>query len=234
MTSSAGTGDFNPSVVSSAHLFEDLQDSAKSLLLDEAQRTAVPANVRLCSEGEIAGQLFLIQEGMISYGHLTQNGDQFTLFCLGPGESFGLGAILAKPHPYLGSATSLVASQVLSWDHAHIRRFALAHPQVSCNVVRVVLDYFALLAERHSDLVGNTARVRVAKALLQLGKCAGPAQTDGIDIPITNEQLASLADVSPFTVCRLLSQWGRSGTVEKGRKTLRILAPEELLPYSAM
>ena|SRR5438045_6138126 len=232
MASRLGNGSWKNTALLSARLFQELPERTTTSLLAQAHRTEVPANVRLCSEGEAAGHLFLINRGQISYDHLTHDGKQSILFWLQPGDSFGLGALLANPHPYVGSATSVSQCQVYSWNHVSICRLALAYPQLTCNALAVVLHYFSLLAERHSGILGSTARGRVAKALLELGKRAGAAKTTGIDIRITNDQLASMADVSPFTVSRLLSGWSRKGTVQKSRKNLQIIAPEELLPYA--
>jgi len=226
--------------ISAATLLADLPDDIKSSFLGLARRTEIPTNSRLCTQGEKAGHLFLVNKGKISYSHLTHDGRQTILFWFQPGDSFGLGTMLAQPHPYIGSATSVSPCQIFSWDHDSLHDFVLRHPELACNAVAVALHYFSLLAGRHSDVLGGTARNRVAKALLKLSQDRGCAQqangigtqSDGIDVQITNEQLASLADVSPFTVCRVLSDWERRGALKKRRMSVQVLAPEELLPYA--
>jgi len=74
----------------------------------------------------------------------------------------------------------------------------------------------------------SEAEQRLARVVTSLGVRIGtPAQTS-IDVLIKNDQLASLADVSPFTVSRLLKQWERDGVISKGRGIVRILSPENL------
>jgi len=58
---------------------------------------------------------------------------------------------------------------------------------------------------------------------------AGVRTPSGIEIRIKNEQLASLADVSPFTASRLLKRWERAGVIRKGRGVVRIVCPEKLI-----
>ena len=36
----------------------------------------------------------------------------------------------------------------------------------------------------------------------------------------TNDELGALADISPFTASRLVSNWARAGTVSKGAAAL--------------
>jgi CRP-like cAMP-binding protein len=50
-----------------------------------------------------------------------------------------------------------------------------------------------------------------------------------VEVDIKNEDLASLADVSFFTVSRLMSNWDREGVVKKSRGKIVIRSPEKLL-----
>ena len=95
--------------------------------------------------------------------------------------------------------------------------------------MHVALRYVAMFAERHERLVTVTAEQRLARALTRLGVRTGTRKRSGIDVPIKNDQLASLADVSPFTASRLLKQWERDGVIGKSRGMVRIICPEKLL-----
>jgi len=216
--------------LSSARLFEGLPQSVKASMLAGARTIAVPANSQLCAEGETASHLFLIMKGQAKYCRVTRDGKQVILYWLGPGDTFGLGTLAADPMPYLGSAHSVSPCKIVSWPHATVRHFALDHPQLACNAVGIVLVYLSAGAERHSGILGSSAKDRVAKALINLGKRS--VTPDGIDLHITNEELASLADVSPFTVSRVLNEWHRKGALTKGRKALRIHTPEALVAHS--
>jgi CRP-like cAMP-binding protein len=86
------------------------------------------------------------------------------------------------------------------------------------------------MGSRRTDHARGTPRIDcLARALTSLGVRIGTPSPSSIDILIKNEQLASLADVSPFTVSRLLQQWEREGVIRKSRGIVRILSPENLL-----
>jgi CRP-like cAMP-binding protein len=51
----------------------------------------------------------------------------------------------------------------------------------------------------------------------------------GVEVEITNQDLASLADVSFFTASRVLKRWERDRTLEKSRGKVLIRCPEKLL-----
>jgi len=210
-------------------LFAHLPVDVGKLLVSQAKVVEVETNAQLCSEGSPAAKLFLIKKGQARYYRLSETGKETILYWLGPGDTFGLGTLLPHPSPYLGSASAACPCTILSWDHHTIRRIALAYPQVACNAIAIVLRYLAAASERHLRLFGNSARDRIARTLLDLGRRTGDVTASGVDLHITNDELASLADVSRFTVSRTLSSWDREGAVKKARKELHINAPEKLL-----
>ena len=108
-----------------------------------------------------------------------------------------------------------------------IGEFRVAHPE---NGFRLALNYLGHFFKRHTIIVTKTAESRLAHALIQLATDAtGEVQPSGVAIDITNEQLGSLSDISPFTASRLLSKWERDGMLSKQRGRVTLLAPESLM-----
>jgi CRP-like cAMP-binding protein len=50
-----------------------------------------------------------------------------------------------------------------------------------------------------------------------------------IEFDVTNEELASAANITPFTASRLLSKWQTSRAVVKRRGKILLRSPERLL-----
>ena len=96
-------------------------------------------------------------------------------------------------------------------------------------MLKSALGYVAIFAERHEQLIAGTAEQRLARALTRLGAETGTASRPGLEVRIKNEQLASLADVSPFTASRVLNSWQRDGAISKTRGIVHIVSPERLL-----
>lgn len=178
--------------------------------------------------GEPAERLFILRKGRVELGRLASTGREIVMAILAPGDVFGLGSLLMR-YPYIGTAKALDAGEVLVWTGAEIRRLATTYPQLSVNAFRIALDYVAMFADRHEKLLSTTAEQRVAGALAHAGVRIGTHSPTGIQVGIKNEQLASLADVSPFTVSRLLKRWERNDAIRKRRGTVHILSPEKLL-----
>ena len=169
----------------------------------------------------------MLRKGRVQYGRFSSTGREVVMGILGPGDVFGLACLLPSSN-YIGTAEALDRGEVQVWSRHVIQRFAHKYPQVQGNVLQIALAYVAEFADRLERLMTGTAEQRLARVVTSLGVRIGtPAQTS-IDVLIKNDQLASLADVSPFTVSRLLKQWERDGVISKGRGIVRILSPENL------
>jgi CRP/FNR family cyclic AMP-dependent transcriptional regulator len=202
-------------------------DERQAIVAGSRRQTLHPSQV-LFRTGERAQQLFVLRKGRVQFGRLTSSGREVVMGILGPGDVLGLACLLPSSN-YIGTAEALDRGEVQVWSRHVIRRLAHRYPQVQGNVLQIALTYVAEFADRLEKLASGTAEHRLARALTSLGVRIGTPSHSSIDILIKNEQLASLADVSPFTVSRQLKQWERKGVISKSRGIVRILSPEHLL-----
>ena len=202
-------------------------EGRRTILANSRRRTLRPSQV-LFHTGDLATQLFIVRKGRVQFTRLTSERHKVVLGILGPGDVFGLGCLLSRC-AYIGTAEALDVGEVQEWSRHAIQRFARDYPQVSGNLLQVALAYVAEFADRHAQLVGGTAEHRLARALTSLGTRLGTPSRSHIEVRIKNEQLASFADVSPFTASRLLKHWERKGIVSKRRGLVRIIQPEKLM-----
>ena len=203
-------------------------DAQRDIIARSRRRTVRPAQV-LFRAGEPAERLFVLRKGRVKFARLAHTGREIVMAILSPGDIFGLGTILIQPADYIGTAESLEPGEVAVWTRETIQAFAGEHPQLAANALKIALDYVAVFAERHERLVTATAEQRLARALTRLGVRTGTRKRSGVEVGITNEQLASLADVSPFTASRLLKRWERDGVITRRRGLVHIIWPEKLL-----
>jgi CRP-like cAMP-binding protein len=82
-------------------------------------------------------------------------------------------------------------------------------------------------------LTSNTARQRLVRVLANLASGFGRKVAGGIELDVTNEDLAYAANVTHFTVSRWLSEWSRSGILVKERGKVLLRSPELLFRESA-
>jgi CRP-like cAMP-binding protein len=221
------TSERPPAVAS--QIFAGINEDAIAEIVAAAQPRKVTAKRMILTAGEKATHLFVQRAGTGRYFRLTRTGEEVVLQLLGPGDTFGIGALLKNPCPYIGSAEATSDVEVLVWEHASIRKFAALYPELADNALRIVLQYLKQYVNRHVGLVTKTAEQRLADTLLNLGHRTGRTIPTGVQVDVTNGELGALADISSFTASRLLSGWERQGAVSKSRGKVLIHSPEALV-----
>jgi CRP-like cAMP-binding protein len=206
-----------------------LDDNALRHVLDAGQVRRIAPKKNITVGGDRPDHLFLLQAGRAKFYSLTEAGSEVVLLWKAPGDVIGLVSLLTNPPPYMASAKTVSECEFLVWDHVTLRRLVRAYPQLTENGLRMALHYLSVYMNRHVSVVTKSAESRLAEALLHLATQAGEVQPSGVEIDITNEQLSSLSDMSPFTASRLLSRWERDGKLSKQRGRVTLLAPESLM-----
>ena len=100
-------------------------------------------------------------------------------------------------------------SSVLIWDRPTIRGLAERYPKLLENALLTASDYVAWHLMSHIGLACYTGRQRVAQVLVTLARTIGQETRGGVALHLTNEELANAANVMPFAVSRLITQWQR-------------------------
>jgi CRP-like cAMP-binding protein len=106
---------------------------------------------------------------------------------------------------------------MLMWDRATLRNLASRYPKLLENALPIAYDYFSWYIADHIALIENTARQRLTRVLVYLAQTFGKRVPDGLEFDATNEELASAANITPFTASRLLRAWQSEGAVSKSR-----------------
>ena len=213
----------------SCQFFAGINEGVIADIVAAAHPRKVTAKRTILTAGEKASHLFVQRSGTGRYFRLTKTGEEVVLHLLSPGDTFGIGALLQNPCPYLGTAEAITDVEMLVWEHTSIQKFAALYPQLADNALRIVLQYLKQYANRHVGLVTRTAEQRLADTLLNLGYRTGRTIPNGVQVDVTNGELGALADISSFTASRLLSGWERQGAVSKSRGKVLIHSPEALV-----
>ena len=180
-------------------------------------------------QGAPASELFLITTGRARYFSTGPDGQKMLLAWMTPGEIIGGAALLSAPAAYRVSAEAVGDTSVLVWSREVIRALIERYPRISENAFTFAFDYLDWYVAAHTALICHTARQRLAGVLLSLAPRLGRAVPGGIEFDATNEELASAANITPFTTSRLLNEWQRQGAVEKRRGKIVLLAPDRLV-----
>jgi CRP/FNR family transcriptional regulator, nitrogen oxide reductase regulator len=182
----------------------------------------------ITNQGNPADHLFLLISGRARHFVVTPDGHKTLLHWLTPGDIFGGAAFLLRPSKYLVCTEALKDSSVLVWDRATLRRLATQQPRLLENAFLVAADYLTWYIADHTALVCHNARQRLAHVLVGLSGVIGQQTSGGIEFDATNEELASAANITPFTASRLLREWQTSRAVVKRRGKIVLRSSERL------
>jgi CRP-like cAMP-binding protein len=115
------------------------------------------------------------------------------------------------------------------WDRNTVRHLSAQIPQLVENALLIAVhEYIAPLLRGKISLVSESAQSRIADLLVSLASEVGKKVSEGVEISISNEDLAAGANVTPFTVSRSISRWQREGILEKKRRKVILRKPELL------
>jgi CRP/FNR family transcriptional regulator, nitrogen oxide reductase regulator len=181
------------------------------------------------SQGNDAVELFLLIRGRARFFFTTSAGRRILLLWQVPGDVLGGRSLLQESSTYLMSAEALRESQILVWKRSTIRDLANRYPRLMDNGLSLASEWAEWYVATHVAVISETARQRVAGVLTALAQTVGHQGPGGIVLDATNEELASAAYVTPFTVSRLLSEWQRAGILTKRRGKIALAFVERLL-----
>ena len=203
--------------------------SELATILDAATLQRFKANTVVAREEEFAGKLFMILEGRARTFTTTRKGEKLFLFWIPPGDVSGGRAMLSKPAKYLVCTETAADSLALVWNRAAIVPLAKQYPRLLENALLIASDYVELYRDLHISAVYQTASQRLSRVLDGLSKVMGQRVVEGIELNINNEDLANEANITIFTVSRLLNEWQRKGLLLKGRGRVVLRSTEELV-----
>jgi CRP/FNR family transcriptional regulator, nitrogen oxide reductase regulator len=184
-------------------------------------------------QGAPANELFLITKGRARHSFATADGQKIVMRWLAQGELFGAAALLSEPSTYRLSTETVKDTSVLVWDRTTIRTFAERQPRLLENALWIGSDYVDWYLTAHVALSCHSARQRLASVLVSLSEVVGHPVPGGIELDVTNEELASAAHITSFTASRLLNEWQRDRAIIKRRGKVLLRAPAQLLPRIA-
>jgi len=211
-----------------SRLFEGIAPRDRDVIWVAAKERRYLANSIITNQGNPAEHLFLLTSGRARYFFVAQEGKKSLLIWLTPGEIIGVAALVSKPSQYLVSTESVKDTAALVWERTTIRSLASAYPRLMENAVSMTSDYLGWYVADHLALTCHTARQRLAQVLIRLAEVIGQKVPGGVEFDATNEELASAANITPFTASRIVSEWQTNRAVVKRRGKILLRSPERL------
>jgi CRP/FNR family transcriptional regulator, nitrogen oxide reductase regulator len=212
---------------------EGLSSAEVRSIVAVAGRKRFVSNSVITNEGDPADRLYMMLDGGARYFTVSPEGKKIVVQWIRAGELVGGVSFLSEPLEYAMSAEAVKNSSALVWDRATIRALAAATPRLMENALLLAYDYLVHFRILHVAMSSQSAAQRLAWVLGYLAKAMGERVPGGVELDVRNEELAHEANVTIFTVSRLVGEWQRKGLLRKSRGKVVLRLPEELIRLEA-
>lgn len=208
---------------------EGLTPVAVQEVLGAAVRKRFGADSVITSEGDPATHVYLMLDNGARYYTISPQGKKIVIRWVPAGDLVGASALAWKPLEYVVTTEAVKKSSALVWERDTIRSLAATYPKLMENALLVASDYIVLFRILHVAAHTHSAPQRLAQVLGYLAKDIGQRVPGGVELQIRNEELAQEANVTIFTVSRLMREWQRKGLLQKSRGKVLLRWPEKLI-----
>jgi CRP-like cAMP-binding protein len=185
----------------------------------EVLRTAVRRRYRsgdsLFHQGDPGDSVHLLDKGHVAIRVISGRGDTFTVDVLGPGASFGEQSLVHSDARRTASAVAIGNIETLMLQRAAFDELRRQHPATAWVLVELLAAQVRRLSDQLVDAHTMPADQRVLKQLRRLAGIFRDGAT--ATLPITQEELASLAGTTRPTANRALQPLVTGGIVGLSR-----------------
>jgi CRP/FNR family transcriptional regulator, cyclic AMP receptor protein len=213
-------------------------------LLTDVERDALfsAGHVRRWSVGEVlfrdgdtAESAVVILSGLVKIHKRGRDGDELILSLCGPGD------LLGEVSAVEGATRSADAVAVQDVEGAAVavadlRALLVRYPRLMLVLLELVLRRLRLADQRRLEFAGTESLPRVTSRLLELTERFGVSAPDGtlaVEMPISQEELASWAAASRESTARALRTLRELGLIETQRKRLVVLDADGLRQHAS-
>ena len=201
-----------------------LADTEQSVLSGLGRMSVFPPGATLCVEGEPATHVFILLAGWVKVLSVTIQGQELVLALRGPGDI--VGEVAGEATGYRTATVQATGTvRTLIVGHDKFSSFLDSYLGASHAFRRVAMQRWSETAAMLRRRSATTGAQRFAFLLLDLADQHGtPAGGEvNIAMPLSQEDLASLAGTSRATVTRALGNWRQRRFIRTGQRRITIM-----------
>lgn len=224
------------------HMTRSMPTFLDSLTAVERQALLTVGHVRnwtagelLFREGDTAASALMLVRGLVKIHKHGDAGDELILSLCGPGDL--LGEVAAIPEPMRSAdASALEDVEAVAVAVADLRRLLTQHPRIALVMLELVFSRLRIADWRRLEFATAESLPRVASRLVELAERFGVQAPDGtllVEMPISQEELASWAAASRESTARALRTLRELGLIETRRKRMLVLDVARLRQHAS-
>ena len=172
-------------------------------------------------------RVYLIKDGNVEVGYIDDEGKEFILALLGPGDFFGAFSTAIELD---GFARAVTKTFVCILEDSEFADILIRNPDIALEVLKRQSAILRSLQSKMKELVFHDVRYRIKSLLYGLFKKYGDPQTLRFKIPLTHQDIASMVGCARETASAVLSDLKKSGIIDYSKKYITVISPKRLKP----
>ena len=213
---------------SGSQLLDGLNPAELKAVLQAAVVRRYSAHSVVLNQTQLSQRLLLLIQGRARQFFVTEEGNRILLRWLIPGDVAGPRALLPKLERYYVGTEALKNSRFLVWDRRTMDDLTTRYPRLRQNALYIADNYLGWFLTSHAALACFTGRQRCAAVLKSIAMIIGRRVPNGIEVEISNAELADASAVTLFDATRFLSKWRASGLIVKTRNKVLLRSLDSL------
>jgi CRP/FNR family transcriptional regulator len=202
----------------------------------DRQVVSAVASVRHYAKGETifeqespSDALYAISSGRVKVFRLMPNGKDLILEIFGPGDPLGAVA-LYMDRPFPASAAALEDTTCVVIPRATFFKLLETTPSLVRGLLLGLTTRLVELTNRLAELSGGRIEGRFARLFLKLAREMGRQDRGGTFVPLalSRQELADMTGTTIETCIRIMSRWGKDGTVRTEKDGFVVVDRQEL------
>jgi len=210
-------------------LLRALPTEVRESLLERCRRRQYGRGAYLVYEGDPGDSLHLITKGRVAVLVGGAQGNPFAVALMGPGDFFGEQALLSARAVRSATIQALEPTETLVVNRGDFEELRRQHPEVDRLLIGVLAQMVDRLTRQVAELTEVPGTVRIYRRIVALAELYGGngegVPEEAVEIPLTQDQLASLAGVHLRLTSRVLGEARAAGLLDtnKGRLVVKDL-----------
>jgi CRP/FNR family cyclic AMP-dependent transcriptional regulator len=190
----------------------------------------VPAGQVLVRQGQMADRILVVEVGAVGLASVAPSGKRAVIAVLGRGDVLGVeGLVPGHDHPLRPEARAMTRSRLLCVP----RRVADSSPELARCLAAAAARALDRAYHRLARMLTQGVQDRVLDTLVDLARDHGRPLSGGIriELPVTQELIASMIGATRESVNRALRDLSRRGVVVRSGR--RYVLPDRPYPGSS-
>lgn len=213
------------------YMFRGLTEKTLQRIAALTGRSQFQKGAVIFSQGDPGNALYGVASGRVRISASGTGGREVFLNIMEPGDTFGEIAVM-DGLPRTAGATALERTTLIVLKRGDLLGLVEREPQLALHLLKLLCQRLRWTSELVEESAFLSGPARLAKRLLILaelhGRPAGPEAGRGLEMHISQAELAHFLGISRQLVNQHLGEWAKAGWVRLGRGRIEIVEPAAL------